>query len=182
MGKPNKERARAGYIFTYRNAAMAAIRKEQQIIRQEAISKICMRNQSILNCATPSFMFENKWYAPYALPSPTEMDGWNRILHPSLLETVRGVIHNVTFSQREEEAVLENFFTNVLTETIHVQDLEKLIPNVFMASLPMVDPEIFNLSELPLPEEQIKILQDNNNKGISCLNEIAVRNLLLQKV
>lgn len=182
MGTPNKERVRAKFLLTYRNAAMDAIQKEHEVIAAEAIGKLCMTNQNLLQCTTPSFIFEDKWYAPYALPSPTEMKDWNRVLHPDLLEQVRDQLHAIDFEQRVETAEIDQFLASVLVEAIHVNDVERLIPQGFASALPLLDPEVFNLSNVPLSTEQINIIKANNGKGLICLNEIAIRNLLLQKV
>jgi hypothetical protein len=182
MGTPNKELVRAKFLLTYRNAAMEAIQREHDVIATEAIGKLCYTNQNLLQCKTPSFIFEGKWYAPYALPRPTEMKDWNRILHPSLLEEVKNTLTNIDFEQRVETAEIDNFLASVMIEAIHVQDVARLIPGGFASCLPMLDPDVFNLSNVPLSNEQIEIIKAKNGKGLACLNEIAIRNLLLQKV
>ena len=181
-GTKNNEQLRTLYLKNLRNNLMEFFTKEQERIVTETLYKLANKNQILLKCNTPSFMFEGDWYAACQLPGPKEIiaQGWNRILHPTLLEDVRAIVHTKDFQKVVEISILNGFFANILTETGNVLDIDALIPAHFIGSLPVIDRTIFNIAP-PLQQHKIDLIKEKNQEGLQCLSEMAIKDLLLQK-
>jgi hypothetical protein len=178
----NAETNRMAYIQLLRDHLMNFLNKEVNRIKDEAAEKLALRNQTLLNCKTPSFIFNSKWYAAVPLPGPKALttDGWNRAIHPDIYQDVYDLLYEDNFEIVEQRALLDAFFSAVLTETQHWDDVVMLIPRSFMGSLPAVDESVFNIGPR-LSLEQIQMIKDKHVEGVKCLTRLAMRNLLLSK-
>ena len=177
----NADRTRSLYLQSIRDILLESFSSGQKRIKQEEIYKICQRNQNILACKTPSFMYNGQWYAAVSkLPPPPEMRKWNRILSPLLLSEIVDLVAEDGFKEVQDKAVLHGFFTNVLTQAGNYSDLERLLPSSFMGQIPVIDRKVFDIAPM-LPTETIETIKAENKEGIQLLNRMAMTDLLLQK-
>ena len=175
----NDKQERMSYIRSLRDSLMAQHNKEQDYEKSYAIIKLAIRNQTLLGCNTPSFMFMGSWYSAGVLPRPKEMLGWNRTIHHTLKEKVYKLLNNNSFSTRYENAVMSGLFSNLLSAAGCNADLYRLLPRNYFNSLGLVNPK-FDIAP-PMLDEEIAAIIEANQEGFQYLNQVKVRNLLLKK-
>jgi hypothetical protein len=179
-GEKNKDQLRALYLNDLRDDFMKAFTRQREKIAEEELWKIAGRNQQLLNCKHPSFMYRNQWYAAIPILKPREMADWNRLLHPSLIKEVKALVDDKDFDDVVEESKLVGFFNNILGAVQHLEDLDNIIPSSFQF-VSGIKADIFNIGP-PLGEKEVERLKAENQEGIQSLNKLAMRELLLKKV
>ncbi len=173
-------RQRVCYLKSLKDKFMDFYTKQRDRIIANNIWKLAERNQTLFNCKTASFIYEGTLYYNGIAPryGSRKMQDVNRVLHPDLYEEVRKLLNERTFQSRIEEAKMETLISNALINAQHVSDLNRMIKS--LAGSFVIDGEIFNIGN-PLPQTQIEAFKQENKEGIQCLNEIAIRDLLLRK-
>ena len=182
MAKATKTlRQRAKYLNQLKHKFMNFYTEARDNVIKNDIWKLAERNQTLLGCSTPSFVYNQVFYinGPQPRYGSDEYKKANKILSPELYEEVDLVLNGREFKDRVEEAAISSLINNALIEAQHVMDLNGMLKS--MTSSFVIDEEIFNIGS-PMADSKIKEFTQNNKEGIKCLNEIAIRALLLKRM
>jgi len=177
MAKAQKDRS--FILYQLKQGLLDNFYTEQNRIKEEALQDIAYKNWRLLSCATPTFLFEGKWYSYGYEINPKNTKGVNRVLHPSLKESVNFLVHHKEFEDVEIKAEISNFIGNILTECSHEYDLRYLLPHEFSFTfLCYDDAQIFNIAD-PMGQATVARIKEQNAAGYRCLGRIKLTKLLL---
>ena len=163
-------------IRTLQKDLLAYLYDEQEKKKKEALDTLAIKNQQLLQCDTPSFVYNNIFYGT---PFATKANAYvNRTLHSSLIQQVCEILCKPSFDIMAVQAHINHMFSTILTQAQHVDDLRQLLPNAFMHLVRDIDPNVFNIGT-PLPDQTIKKIKELVAKNIAYINELCLTRLLL---
>jgi hypothetical protein len=158
--------------------------KEENAVRQHKLFELLLENQSLLQCSTPSFVYNHTWYSTQAIPTgygaSATMRKWNREIHEVVLPKVMELLDPEDFENMRKKATISNFFSTILPLINHVDDLKQLVPDFWISKLPPIDAKLFNQAD-PMTAAEIERLKEETKEGFDHLKMLAMRHLLLQK-
>lgn len=184
----NTTKERMALLYKLKKQLLNNFYEKQIKARNEELCNIATNNQQILRANTPTFMFENIWYAdfyPFNPKPSASTKNWNRILHASFLERVHELVHYHEYESVEDHAQISNLIGNILNECKEKTDLFNLLPieitgNNAYNLMTISEWDTFNI-DLPLNQEKIQRVKKQNAAGYSCLGKVIFTNLLLPK-
>lgn len=172
---PQQERMQhTRYIY---HSLIDRIFADKKEARTKALYLIAQENQKLLNCQTPTFMFDGHW-CPIAWTRAHQ--SWNRELHPSLRERVSQIFYYTDFDDLDIQAGIQSLIANALAMAKDAGDITRLLPQQITNNLVHVDPEIFN-SGSPLSESEVLEFHETNKNNLAYLKRMLITQLLMAK-
>ena len=173
----NTEQKRMMYLRKIYNSLVSKIFIDQEEKRFQALELIAQENQKLLNCNTPTFLFDGQW-CPYTniKPSPE----WNKELHSSLREKVSKIFYYTDFDDQDIQAGVQSLIINALALARVTEDITRLLPQQLIYYVGYIDPDIFDNGD-PLTEEEIAQFHQANTQNLAYLKRMLITQLLMSK-
>jgi hypothetical protein len=172
------EAKRMYYIRALQQRLLSGLFDHAKKKLEAAMWLIAEKNQMLLKCNTPTFVYNGRWYPMPKPPNPTEA---NKRLHPDLHGEVIELLTQVNHNDQEIKRGIETLISNVLCTAKHTADLDRLLPDAALGLMPIIDSDIFN-TEAPMTDDQIKEFQEANAINLKFFNQMLLTQLILNKV
>jgi len=172
----NGTQERMRYIRQLQQYIVERVFIDKRVALAKALHVIAEENQKLLNCNSPTFMYDGEWWPYEKVPHPD----CNKELHPSLREKVSLLLDNLDFNERDIRAGIESLIGNALATARDGYDLIRLLPQQLNQHRPCIDSSVFNIGN-PLTEEEVTAFQEANKENTKFLKKMLITNLLLAK-
>lgn len=149
--------------------------KAYHVEQHNLLEDIIRENTRLLNSPTLSFMYNGTFYRS-VICKPNKHD--NRLIHPTMMESVMEYVHNKDFNFAMQKSHIENYVANTLIFAKHISDLFELIPDKFHFILREINEDWFNIGK-PASKDEIENFKKLNRRGLVEFQRMFLEQLLM---
>ena len=172
----NAEMERMYYILEIKKDILKYLYAEAEKKLEKLMWEIGEENQRLLQCNTPTFFFNNRWWPVKDISKSIYCNGK---LHHTLYNKVQEIIDEAEANKDVVKAGIDAMVSNFLSVAGHIKDIDRLFPAAIQSIIPDIHHDILNIKE-PLSDTKIAELLDKNKINLKYLKKLLMTRLLLR--
>jgi hypothetical protein len=169
------EYQRNAYIRVIQKTLIEQIFKTYHAEQRDLLEDLIRENTRLLNAHSLSFMYNGVFYRSVACARNKDD---NRIIHPSMMNSITVHLENKNFNHAQQKSQIENYVANSLIFAKHLSDLFELFPDKFHFILKEINGDWFNISS-PASEAEIDQFKKLNRRGLVEFQRMFLAQLLM---
>ena len=172
----NVKMERMYYIQEIKKDILKSLYAEAEKKLEKLMWEVGEENQTLLQCNTPTFFFNNRWWP---LKDQSRYKDCNGKLHHTLYNKVQEIVDEAEANKDVVKAGIDAMVSNFLSVAGHIKDIDRLFPAAIQSIIPDIHHDIFNIKE-PLSDIKIAELLDKNKINLNYLKKLLMTKLLLR--